>query len=186
VLVAGLHGSDDQLDDTHLMRIAGRFARRVKAGRRRTEPVIFWKAGESKHLIAEQYLEENSVAPGSHHPAGEEEGARLPLQLPHHGPVFGHLVIKMFGRPPFGAQVILNGHEYVAVVARGEWIGFVKEGNCWHENWVPGGRAAANPGRGGGKGCRMALIVRRAMAGVPGRRRLPCGGNQGLRLLAGW
>jgi hypothetical protein len=73
------------------------------------------------------------VAPGSHHPAGEEEGARLPLQLPHHGPVFGHLVIKMFGRPPFGAQVILNGHEYVAVVARGEWIGFVKEGNCFTE-----------------------------------------------------
>ena len=26
-----LHGSDDQLDDTHLMRMAGRFARRVKA-----------------------------------------------------------------------------------------------------------------------------------------------------------
>ena len=73
------------------------------------------------------------MAPGSHHPAGEEEGARLPLQLPHHGPVFGHLVIKMFGRPPFGAQVILNGHEYVAVVARGEGIGFVKEGNCFTE-----------------------------------------------------
>ena len=26
-----LHGSDDQLDNTHLMRMAGRFARRVKA-----------------------------------------------------------------------------------------------------------------------------------------------------------
>jgi hypothetical protein len=35
----------------------------------------------------------------------------------------GHLVIKMFGRPPFGAQVILNGHEYVAVVAHGEGSG---------------------------------------------------------------
>ena len=33
-------------------------------------------------------------------------------------PAFGHLAIKMSGHPPFGAQVILNGHEYVAVAAR--------------------------------------------------------------------
>ena len=60
-----LHGSDDQLDDTHLMRIAGRFARRVKAwAAANGVPVIFCAAGERKHLIAEQYLEENSVPPG--------------------------------------------------------------------------------------------------------------------------
>jgi hypothetical protein len=29
-------------------------------------------------------------------------------------PAWGHLVVKMSGHPPFGAQVILNGHEYVA------------------------------------------------------------------------
>ena len=29
-------------------------------------------------------------------------------------PVFGHVTIKMSGHPPFPAQVILNGHEYVA------------------------------------------------------------------------
>ena len=29
-------------------------------------------------------------------------------------PAWGHLTIKMSGHPPFGAQVILNGHEYVA------------------------------------------------------------------------
>jgi len=60
-----LHGSDDQLDDTHLMRMAGRFARRVKAwAAANGVPVIFCTAGERKHLIAEQYLEENSVSPG--------------------------------------------------------------------------------------------------------------------------
>jgi hypothetical protein len=48
-------------------------------------------------------------------------------------PAFGHLVIKMSGHPPFGAQVILNGHAYVAVAAQGEGIGFVKEGNCFTE-----------------------------------------------------
>jgi hypothetical protein len=30
-------------------------------------------------------------------------------------PQWGHVTIKMSGHPPFGAQVILNGHEYVGV-----------------------------------------------------------------------
>jgi len=29
-------------------------------------------------------------------------------------PEWGHLPIKISGHPPFPAQVILNGHEYVA------------------------------------------------------------------------
>ena len=33
---------------------------------------------------------------------------------------WGHLTIKMAGHAPFGAQVILNGHEYVAVAAQAE------------------------------------------------------------------
>ena len=48
-------------------------------------------------------------------------------------PAFGHLAVKMSGHPPFGAQVMLNGHEYVAVAAQGEGIGFTKEGNCFTE-----------------------------------------------------
>ena len=128
-----LHGgSDDQLDDTHLMRMAGRFARRVKAwAAANGVPVIFCTAGERKHLIAEQYLEENSVPPGvflilaARAPAGvwkvhrSARGVitRLEKKREHvyhysfhiMDPVFGHLVIKMSGHPPFGAQVILNG-----------------------------------------------------------------------------
>ena len=51
------NGSDDQLDDTHLMRMAGRFARRVKAWAAASGvPVIYCKAGERKHRIAEEYL----------------------------------------------------------------------------------------------------------------------------------
>ena len=45
-------------------------------------------------------------------------------------PAWGHLVVKMSGHPPFGAQVILNGHEYVACAAQAAGIGFTKEGNC--------------------------------------------------------
>ena len=60
-----LHGgSDDQLDDTHLMRMAGRFARRVKAwAAANGVPVIFCKAGERKHLIAEEYLQRTRWLP---------------------------------------------------------------------------------------------------------------------------
>jgi hypothetical protein len=61
-----LHGgSDDQLDDTHLMRMAGRFARRVKAWAAANRvPVIFCTAGQRKHLIAEEFLETHVVSPG--------------------------------------------------------------------------------------------------------------------------
>jgi hypothetical protein len=149
-----LHGSDDQLDDTHLMRMAGRFARRVKAwAAANGVPLIFCKAGERKHLIAEQYLEENSVSPGVFLILAAKAPAtvwkvrrsargvitRLEKKREHvyrysfhiMDPAFGHLTIKMSGHPPFGAQVILNGHEYVAVAAQAEGIGFTKEGDCF-------------------------------------------------------
>src|SRR5260370_27047179 len=54
---------------------------------------------------------------------------------------WGHLTIKMAGHAPFGAQVILNGHEYVAVAAQGEGIGFTKEGNCFTGTTDPAGLA---------------------------------------------
>jgi hypothetical protein len=43
----------------------------------------------------------------------------------------GHITIKISGHPPFPAQVILNGHEYVACQARKAALGFTKEGNCF-------------------------------------------------------
>jgi hypothetical protein len=42
---------------------------------------------------------------------------------------WGHITIKMAGHPPFGAQVILNGHEYVACRATKAGLDFRKEGN---------------------------------------------------------
>jgi hypothetical protein len=52
-----LHGDDDRLDDTHLMRFAGWFARRVKAwAGTNGVPVIYCTAGQRKHLIAEEHL----------------------------------------------------------------------------------------------------------------------------------
>ncbi|MGH3514295.1 MAG: hypothetical protein ACRDRB_18785, partial [Pseudonocardiaceae bacterium] len=56
-------------------------------------------------------------------------------------PQWGHVTIKMSGHPPFGAQVILNGHEYVAAAARSAGIGFTKQGNCFTAVADPAGLA---------------------------------------------
>jgi hypothetical protein len=58
-------GSDEELDNTHLMRMAGRFARRVRAwANTRQVPVIGCRRGERKHQLAEEYLASHSVGPG--------------------------------------------------------------------------------------------------------------------------
>ena len=44
---------------------------------------------------------------------------------------WGHITIKISGHPPFPAQIILNGHEYVACQACKASLGFTKEGNCF-------------------------------------------------------
>jgi hypothetical protein len=46
-------------------------------------------------------------------------------------PDWGHMIIKMSGYPPFGAQLILNGHEYVARQGQQAGLDFRKEGNCF-------------------------------------------------------
>ena len=51
---------DAQLDNAHLMRLAGRFARRLRASAQAHGiPVIDCTAGERKHRIAEEYLAEH-------------------------------------------------------------------------------------------------------------------------------
>src|ERR1700745_2150730 len=44
---------------------------------------------------------------------------------------WGHITIKISGHPPFPAQIMLNGHEYVACQARKAGITFTKQGNCF-------------------------------------------------------
>ncbi len=146
--------SDHDLDNAHLMRLAGRFARRVRASAAAHGiPVIDCTADERKHRIAEDYLATHAVgtgvflilvarAPGtvwkvSRSVAGVIRNLEKTRQFVNHysfhimDPVWGHLTIKMSGHPPFGAQVILNGHEYVACAGQAAGIGFTKEGNCF-------------------------------------------------------
>ena len=54
--------SDTDLDNAHLMRMAGRFSRRVRGwANANGVPVIDTKVGERKHLIATEYLASHSV-----------------------------------------------------------------------------------------------------------------------------
>jgi hypothetical protein len=46
-------------------------------------------------------------------------------------PEWGHVTIRMCGYPPFGAQVILNGHEWVERQAQRRRVTTVKDGNCF-------------------------------------------------------
>ena len=157
--------SDAELDNTHLMRMAGRFARRVKAwGAANEVPVIFCKAGERKHRIAEQYLATHQVGTGvflvlvAKAPApvwrvarSARTGVIVNIErrreyVNHYSfhiidPEWGHVTIKMSGHPPFGAQIMLNGHEYVARQAERAGIAFTKVGNCFTAVADPAGLA---------------------------------------------
>jgi hypothetical protein len=148
------NGSDDNLDNAHLMRMAGRFSRRVHGfARVHGIPIIDCRRGERKHRIAEQYLATHSVKRGlflilvgrAIAPVWEVQRSakgvirNLEKKRPyinHYSfhildPEWGHITIKMAGHPPFGAQIILNGHEYVACQARKRHLTFTKEGNCF-------------------------------------------------------
>ncbi len=147
-------GCEEHLDNTHLMRMAGRFSRRVRAWAKANQiPVIDCGRGERKHQIAEEYLAAHAV----------DQGVFLVLVARAVAPVWqvqrsakgvicnlvqkkpyvnhysfhimdsewGHLTIKLSGHPPFSAQIILNGHEWVACQASKAGVDFTKEGNCF-------------------------------------------------------
>ena len=151
-----LYGSDDNLDDNHLIRMAGRFSRRLRAWAKENKvPVTYCSPGQDKHRMAEQHLATHETKPGlflilvSKAPALVWEaqmtgtgklGQLVPKQpwpyVNHYSfhildPDWGHLTIKMSGHPPFGAQVMLNGHEYVACQAQKTGIVFTKQDNCF-------------------------------------------------------
>ena len=136
------------------MRMAGHFGRRMRGWAKANQvPVIECRREEDKHGIAEEYLKIHPNIRGLflilvgravatvwtvHRSRG---GVILNLEakpryINHYcfhilDPDWGHITIKMSGHPPLGAQIMLNGHEYVACRARKVAIPFTKEGNCF-------------------------------------------------------
>jgi hypothetical protein len=146
-----LYRSEEHLDNPHLMRMAGRFSRRLRAfAQAQGIPLIDCKVGERKHEISEQHLARHSGKPGlflilvskAQAPVWEASGkhhleSKKPRPYVNHysfhiwDSEWGHVTIKISGHPPFPAQVILNGHEYVACQALKLGLDFKKEENCF-------------------------------------------------------
>ena len=151
-----LYGSDDNLDTEHLMRIAGRFSRRVRAyAQAHHITVIDCPKDERKHELAEQYRPQDPDFTGvfvilvgrAPAPVWEVKQSKTgqsidisrkkPYPYVNHysfhlmGPEWGHVTIKLCPHPPFNAQIILNGHDYVARQAQQAGLEFTKAGNCF-------------------------------------------------------
>lgn len=149
-------GRDDNLDNTHLLRMAGRFARRVKGwARKHGVPVIQCQAGERKHEVALKHVPADAKFTGIFAvligrapapvwevlPRSERGGMHIRRKTPqpwvnHYyfqiiDAQWGHITIKICGQAPFNALIMLNGHEYVACRARKAGIAFSKEENCF-------------------------------------------------------
>jgi hypothetical protein len=150
-----LEGSDDTLDNAHLMRLAGRFSRCVRGwAKKENIPVIDCAAGERKHNLAEEHLPTDPQRTGiflilvNRAPApiwdvhrfgkGGIDLRRKQAYVNHYtfhiwDAEWGHVAIRMCGHPPFSAMIMLNGHEYVASKATEQKIRFGKEDNCFTE-----------------------------------------------------
>jgi hypothetical protein len=150
-----LTGSDDTLDNAHLIRMAGRFSRCVRGwAKRENIPVIDCAAGERKHNLAEEHLPSDPKRTGiflilvNRAPApiwdvkrfgkGGIDLRRKQAYVNHYtfhiwDEEWGHVAIRMCGHPPFSAMIMLNGHEYVASMATQQKIRFGKEDNCFTE-----------------------------------------------------
>ena len=150
-----LTGSDATLDQAHVTGMAGRFSRRVHAyAKRRHIPLRHCDPGVRKHELAEQYRPTDPHFTGvflilvAKAPALVWEVAQNAAGVPHlrrktpwpyvnhyHFHIldkdWGHLTLKVSGHPPFGLQVLLNGHEWVERRARQRRVPIAKEGNCF-------------------------------------------------------
>jgi hypothetical protein len=152
------HGSDASLDDTHLREMAGAFSRRLTAYCAKQQIcLIEAQAGERKHELAEPHLPRDpkfrglflvitgkapapvwEVKRNAQNQIIEVQHCRQWPYVKHYyfhliDAEWGHVTIRMCGYPPFGAQVILNGHEWVERQARRQRVVVVKAGNCFVE-----------------------------------------------------
>jgi hypothetical protein len=152
-----LMGNDDTLDNAHLMRFAGRFSRRIRAyAKKHGIPLIHCERGERKDEIAKEHIPTDGQFRGvfcilsARCPApvvdvqrygngGIDIKKKTPQpyvnQYSFHimDPEWGHITIKLCPHPPFTAQIMLNGHEYVATHAKKMNISCKKTDNCFTE-----------------------------------------------------
>jgi hypothetical protein len=150
-----LHGSDENLDNAHLMRMAGHLSRCVRGwAKKEGVAVIDCPAGERKHDLAEQHLPSDPAKTGIflvlvnrasasvwdvfRFGKGGIDLRRKNAFVNHYtfhiwDAEWGHVAIRMSGHPPFSTMIMLNGHELVTSGCQQKGILFRKEGNCFTE-----------------------------------------------------
>ena len=153
-----LRGDDLTLDDNHLREMAGTFSRRLYAFcAKQGIPLIEAQARDRKHELAHPYLPKDPKFSGlflvikSNAPAPvwevKRNGQGQIIEIRHRKSwpyvrhfyfhfidrEWGHITIRICSYPPFGAQLILNGHERVERQARRKRVAVVKDGNCFIE-----------------------------------------------------
>lgn len=150
-----LKGSDEGLNNTTLMRMAGKFSSRIRAFCKKEDiPLVYFKAGERKHLEAEKLLPTDksfagifavfvSKAPAMVWDVKEFGDGKIDIRkkkpsayINHYSfhiqdQDWGHVTFKMSGHFPFGTQIILNGHEWVERRKGIKKLSIIKEGNCF-------------------------------------------------------
>jgi len=151
-----LKGTDKDLSNAVLIRMAGRFNRRVKAFCKSNHIHFqYCKVGERKHEIAEKLIPKDKSFTGifavlvSRSMSSlweikrfENGGMDIRKQKTFICKSFsfhiidkkwGHITIKMCSHPPYSCQIILNGHEWVENRNEIKKLDIVKEGNCFTE-----------------------------------------------------
>jgi len=150
-----LKGDDSTLETNHLMRIAGRFSRRVNSYcKKNNVPLVYFRAGQRKHEKATSLIPEDKNFTGifaifvSRAPSklwevkrfgkgGLDVRRKRQMSLVNHyyfhiiDKQWGHIMIRMCAHPPFSTQIVLNGHEWVARRKSVIKLGFEKQDNCF-------------------------------------------------------
>jgi DNA-binding transcriptional ArsR family regulator len=135
--------------------MAGRFSRRLRGwAKKNAVPVIYCPPKTRKHELAQTYLPQDphyqglflilvAKAPGLVWEVTQSKNGQPHLQRKMPWPFinhyhfhiidaqWGHITIKISGHPPFGMQIMLNGHEWVERQALKQTISVQKEGNCF-------------------------------------------------------
>ena len=150
-------GTFNNLNDTFLMRLAGRYGRRVRGwAKKKNIPVVDCKKGVRKDGLIKDYLPEDPSFTGvfaifttrrpspvwrvwrcQQNPDSFHLQRKDPMPWVKHyhfhimDKTWGHVIVSMSGHPPHHALIILNGHEYTACQARRRRIQFEKDGNCF-------------------------------------------------------
>src|SRR6267142_1238677 len=144
-----LSGSDETLENAYLMRLAGRFSRRLRGYAKAHDiPVIDCPAGQRKHDLAEEYLAKTRVTQGLFLVlVGRAQAPVWDVSAKHHierkkpmpyvnhksfhilDPDWGHLTIKISGHPPFPGSK--TGSKCIRVARRKSLAVGRPRSTCW-------------------------------------------------------